>query len=80
MFSMTGYFFDGSKLVGRKMTPQMSVLPSRALRDEDFRRLPARLDELRDVRLLERRISEAASAAGAARVTGAASTREYVST
>ena len=31
MFSMTGYFFDGSKFVGRKMTPQMSVVPSRPL-------------------------------------------------
>ncbi len=31
MFSMTGYFFFGLKVSGRKMTPQMSVLPSRAL-------------------------------------------------
>jgi hypothetical protein len=30
MFSMTGYFFAGSKLVGRMMMPQISVLPSRA--------------------------------------------------
>ena len=30
MFSMTGYFFDGSKFVGRMMMPQMSVTPSRA--------------------------------------------------
>jgi hypothetical protein len=29
MFSITGYFFDGSKLVGRMMMPQMSVWPSR---------------------------------------------------
>ena len=29
MFSMTGYFFAGSKLVGLTMTPQMSVRPSR---------------------------------------------------
>ena len=31
MFSMTGYFFLGSKFDGRMMTPQMSVLPSRPL-------------------------------------------------
>ncbi len=32
----------------------MSVVPSRSFRDEDFRRLPARFDELRDVPLFER--------------------------
>ncbi len=31
MFSTTGYFSFGSKFVGRKMTPQMSVVPSRPL-------------------------------------------------
>ena len=31
MFSMTGYFFEGSKFIGRVMVPQMSVLPSRPL-------------------------------------------------
>ena len=31
MFSITGYFFFGSKFDGLTMTPQMSVLPSRAL-------------------------------------------------
>ncbi len=30
MYSITGYFFNGSKFDGRKMTPQTSVLPSRA--------------------------------------------------
>jgi hypothetical protein len=30
MFSITGYFFAGSKFDGRRITPQMSVLPSRA--------------------------------------------------
>jgi hypothetical protein len=29
MFSITGYFFAGSNVVGRMMTPQMSVWPSR---------------------------------------------------
>ena len=29
MFSITGYFFVESKFVGRMMTPQMSVFPSR---------------------------------------------------
>ena len=29
MFSITGYFCAGSKRVGRMMTPQMSVVPSR---------------------------------------------------
>ena len=31
MFSITGYFFDGSNRAGLMMTPQMSVLPSRPL-------------------------------------------------
>ena len=31
MFSITGYFRLGSKFVGRMMTPQMSVVPSRPL-------------------------------------------------
>ena len=35
MLSMTGYFFDGSKFVGRKITPQMSVLPSRPFATND---------------------------------------------
>ena len=30
MFSTTGYFFDGSKFVGRQMTPYKSVCPSAA--------------------------------------------------
>ena len=31
MYSITGYFFAGSKVLGRWMTPQMSVTPSRPL-------------------------------------------------
>ena len=54
MFSITGYFRAGSKLVGRTMTPQMSV-SRRALRDEHLRRLPAGFHELGDVGFLERR-------------------------
>ena len=37
MFSITGYFFLGSKFAGRMITPQISVLPSRALGGEDLR-------------------------------------------
>src|ERR1035437_2506719 len=36
MFSITGYFFFGSKFDGRTMIPQMSVVPSRALDTSTF--------------------------------------------
>ena len=50
---MTGYFRDGSRFLGRAMTPQMSVLPSRPLATNTSGGCPAACLEGRDVGLLE---------------------------
>ena len=53
MSSITGYFFDGSKFVGRMMMPQMSVLPSRPLATKTSGDLTAGGEQRRGVALLE---------------------------
>ena len=59
---MTGYFFFASKVTGRTMMPQMSVLPSRAFGDEDLGRPEARRDRRGHVTLLERQRASVAHA------------------
>ena len=54
MFSMTGYFFDGIEIGRAEDDPPDVGRAVASFRDEDLRRLPARFDELRDIRFLER--------------------------
>ena len=79
MFSMTGYFFDGSKLVGRKMTPQMSVVPSRPFATKTSGGFQPALTSS-EMSAFSSVITRPASAARRSSLTGAVSTREYVST
>ena len=75
MFSITGYFFDGSKFVGRKITPQMSVVPSRPLATKASGGFQPALTSS-EMSAFSRGITRLASAARRSSLTGAASTRE----
>ena len=76
MFSMTGYFFVGSKFVGRMMTPQMSVVPSRPFATNTSGGFQPGLRQLGDVAALELASRATPSVARRSSDTGGRSTRD----
>jgi len=79
MFSITGYFLEGSKVVGRKMTPQMSVAPSRPLAtNTSGGRHPSATSAPMSPRSTS--VTSEPSLARRSSETGARSTRDQVST
>ena len=79
MFSITGYFFLGSKFDGRTITPQMSVVPSRPFAtNTSGARQPAFTSPLASARSSS--ITTFVSLVRRSVETGGRSTRDHVST